>query len=289
MNLYLILLSLAYQCDFSQNIEIGTNNIDMNLNAGETLCLNSTTFPWFLIFPEGISDDFTFTKYETNIPSVDLITIPKFSGTSSNVIVFNQTFSSASFTAKSTSTLSFYSFLWPGVCQQGIYFTNSPKESLNISTISPFINISSHDDRCVLFIDNGNQIFNISMNSSSNNDHLYIYSNLQTIIKTFSKNNEDSMSLSSPGFFPLARFVTSTGQFHSLSLNFQSSSQTPQTLIQSNEEFWKRPVQCQNKDFWYSKDLAITLIVLISFLLLFLILFFLSKYDIIKTVLIYEH
>jgi len=267
---YLLLLYLvrADQCANRIIIKPGVKHFSFDTNEGDEICINTTLYPSFVVFSTFEKDTLLY-KYTSMVQSSnlreDFHTYLRFLPF---YMVIPSPFSSFTVQTPSNTSLSFTTVSLPGMCANGILFTNKISHEMVFSKfISGFYGLKVFDDKCLIFTSQGHHNISVDMISDDFEDQLYIY-------RTFSNFSSISGNSSStiygkkdrPVFLRIVADDLSPPDY--INLTFQSDSPEPPKPGSSSYVFQYDPPICDEIPVWYSEEITVSMIILLSFLVL---------------------
>jgi hypothetical protein len=177
--------------------DVGVWHHNFSTSDGDAICVNYTVYPTFLIFLEHSPDTF-YTEYfsQTNPSNLSKLfsTEVRFLDVYRPILT---PFSASEILTKTGCNLAFTTAVLPGLCADGILFSNLPRDYLHFSrSATGFYRLQSSTDKCVLFSAHGVQSFRVVLNSSLEGQ-VIVYPNFTSPfalfgndVRTFSSEND---------------------------------------------------------------------------------------------------
>ena len=266
--IFLFLNTIKSECDMIINTKIGVKKYEINLKNDGYICFNTTYYPLYISF-NNYEKDVLFYQYNSlyNYKTMNetfhtyLRFLPFY-------ISLNSPFSSASVFLPALTNITFTISTLPGMCNNGIFFTNLLNEELSFSKFKTgFFKLDIYDDKCIIFTSQGHQNLEINMESDDLEDQIFIYrsfNNFTSIsgnnsIKIFSKKEN-------PLFLRIIADDISPPDY--INISFQSDGEPARKP--GNSFFIPQfdPPICDDEITWYTEKLTISLIILMSLLLI---------------------
>ena len=258
------------------NLSLGVHHVTYNLNAGDSLCLNVTQFPFYIIFsdfPEGV------TYYEYSSRSLERHSNQDIQFNSANYSTYRNfalPYGSITFEANSEVSLTFTYAIVPGYCETGVYINTDTTDKVNLSSqLNDFYELRNYDDKCFFYTATTSALqLTVNQVSTDPYNRIFYYTNYSQIEPYSGNISFVVKGDSSEDEVPFLRVLTSSGKPPSsleidMSAIDASPPSDPKTVIHIPRI---RNVECEKETKWYSEELVILLAVICGFLAIVLIL-----------------
>lgn len=262
--MFLLLSHVSCICDLQRTIEMGAYHHSFHLGEAQTLCLNSSSFPLYLLF-HSIPDDVKYHEY-THVSS-EAIDLREYTVEGKNLDymrLIERPFASFALESKTDGVINITTVVMPGICKRGVYGSSSPVQSLSfIKDGDNFFTLNSNFDRCVVFSIPEEQNVEISMKSKDIDNVAYIYDQDITNFQINRGNFEKTKKIGSETNATVFRLTTN--QNDDLPDLFQIKYKSQYNVPKPRSSFiipHYRDVPCKMRQYWYSEDFLIFLIII---------------------------
>lgn len=216
-------------CTYTIQSQIGLQRFDDILINGNEVCINISSFPFYLIF-ERMNCTTVISEYKSINHSMELSLYKETSAKDlqNNYLVIPDPFASVTFSIKSPGRLSFSYGSLPGMCSTGVFFATSSyaQLSLHYKSSKPY-DISFMDDKCFIFTSFGSQKFSLILDTEFCCDKLFVYHNFTTFT-AFSGYKSVIISMNSTNNPILLRYISDDATPSNLiSITMQSEEHHP--------------------------------------------------------------
>ncbi|OHT17634.1 hypothetical protein TRFO_00906 [Tritrichomonas foetus] len=265
INSFFIISLLSLNCKETIQPKLGINNYTFDANENDIICIEPKIYPVYILFSEFPSDTL-LEKYIYN-PNNNTHLLD-FSALLRYLPIYDYSLSPSTRTilkTQSNGSISLTTSVFPGMCSNGIFFSNSEKFDLSFSERSfGFWKINNYDDKCIIF--SASKI-KMEINSNDDEDQFFLYSDFDNFT-SISGNNTLMIDDIERNY--LVRFVADDSNIpNHVSLSFEGCS----TCNNKNDMYLPQFLieKCSNHKKWYGNNIAIVLIILLfAFVLLFL-------------------
>ena len=278
----LTLLLYQYSCNYVKTNHLGAEMFTTELEKGETLCMNISYYPTFVIF-ENFAKDTKFDVIKhypvTESPELRKSTYIRYLN---NYISILEPFAQIIFTAESSDLLSFTVLSIPGMCDDGIFFTTKTKNQIILSTEGTGFNkIAPFSDKCVFKSVPGETNVSISYETDSNWSQVFIYDAFDDF---YSLSNDDSHSFNtaSPLFYRV--LVGEHSNYNKVTVSFDSDDELAGYMPREDYFYFEEIVDyCESEKTWATQEIAI-IVLTVCIILLIIVLLWLGMLCIEKNV-----
>jgi hypothetical protein len=174
-----------------ENLSAGMHleNFRLTLRPRQEICINISAFTYDLAF-EAFPPDLTIYEYRSEDNSSDLTRreVIHIQDLPTPYRVIPSAFASQTLSTTTGGSVSFAYGSLPGLCQTGIFFSNRISEhSFPFSHDSaPPLDIGFNDDKCIVFLSQGEHSVHIHMKTEECCDKLFNYCNGLSTIEAYS-------------------------------------------------------------------------------------------------------
>ena len=272
MGFYFFIATVFSACSITLEAGIGMEYFYQNMTANSEICINITSFDYYLILGE-MNEDMILTEYRSTGSDSQLIlynssTIDKLP----NYHVIPYPFASQTLSIKSPGIVSFSYGSLPGMCSKGIFFCNPQLVQIAFKSSYPKpYDISYLDDKCIVFSARGNQFFSITIDTEFCCDKLLIYQNLTNFI-AISGHKSNKYKFDSSKHPIVLRYISdNTTKSHLIEIIMQTDSESHP--YKESIDFYdplNGKSNCSNESqctFWKAIKWKILLIIIISLIL----------------------
>lgn len=174
---FFIFLFLFENCAHKLFSSIGAQFYSITTNDDDLVCINITTYPFFIIFNE-FNNDVIYQQYSS--PSNDINLDKKSESLLRFLPVFKMFESPYAFIVLKTpigGNISFTMASYPGMCQNGMYLSNRMEDNIafpqsdSLPGAQKFFTLNEYDDKCILY---STPFSDFSSNSSNLRQHIKI-------------------------------------------------------------------------------------------------------------------
>ena len=278
----LTILLYQYSCNYVKTNHLGAEMFNTQLNKGESLCINISYYPTFVIF-ENFAKDTKFDEIKHYpLPSSPETRKSTYIRYLNNYIPIIDSFVQIVFTAESSDILSFTVLSIPGMCDDGIYFTTKTKDEIILSNSGfGFNKISPFSDKCVFKSVPGETNVSISYETDSSWSQVFVYDSFDDF---YSLSNDDSHSFNttSPLFYRI--IVGEHSYYNKVTVIFESDDELAGYMPRDDYFYFEEIVDyCESEKTWVTPEIAI-IVLTICIILLIIVLLWLGKLCIEKNV-----
>lgn len=266
------------ECAYTIETKLGIEDVNIETRPGDNICVNITQYPFFVMILDYDNGD-SFYKYTRNRVTHELVEdyhallryLPLYHS-------FPNPSSSFTIQTPEESQISMILISFPGMCRNGIYFSNYQIDYANFSINLPeesFFSLKPYDDKCLMFGAIGDHHIEISINNFNVENQFFIYSSYtnftalnesQTFLKYDSKESR------------LLRFIVDENDpIHDVNILFKAS----ENLIRNDVfDFYLPPIaldDCEAGYHWVDENIAIVFVSIaagLGFIILLCIAFF---------------
>ena len=153
--IYLFAFSYAF-CNISLRGEVGLKQYRGYFSKGSEICINITSFDYFLIIEE-IKGDTLITEYRSILHTYDLsIYKQTYASTLDSFSHIPIPFASQTITINSDGIISFTYGSLGNFCKTGVFYSNSQQTQINLhNNAEPPYDLSELNDKCLVFTSQG--------------------------------------------------------------------------------------------------------------------------------------
>lgn len=255
-------------CDFSITSGLGAHHYRFDMEENQQVCVNITTYSFYIMFNDHNPDALyyhyiSYSSYGTLFE--DFHTQMRFLPIYQQVRV---PYGSVTIKTPSSGHLSFTILSYPGMCGNGIFFSNYVSESLNFrQNKTDFYGLQVYDDKCFIFSAQGIQNISLSMESSTADNQLYVYRGYDDYT-VFNGNVSEIISNEDNPDIPILIRIAADDQYPPVDfvISMISDSDEPKLL---RSEYYVPPMPmepCNEDPIWFNEKVAITMIIICSIL-----------------------
>jgi hypothetical protein len=253
----------SLSCDYSIFPDLGITHHSFSTSDGAIICMNFSVYPIFLIF-NTYSSDTLYHEYSAQLENEPLkeqfYTEIRFLDVFRAII---SPYSAISIHTPTGCNLIFSTAVLPGMCSEGIFFSNLPTDVIEFSsTQTGFFGLENLTDKCLIFSAHAIQRVNASLIALDEQDQLFLYRNW-TDFSSISGN--DTIQITSPDDTSgvIVRIVTDE-QLPPISVTIamQSDADMPRFFRREVYTLKLDPQECPPSPVWYTKGVATTILVL---------------------------
>ena len=273
MNL-LVLFSLFSHvfpyCNTKIDVSPGAQSYIIETEENNNVCINTTFYPTFILI-DTFSDDTEYIQYNSidngqyNIESNAILRfLPMYQS-------LETPFSCSTIFTPSPTNLTITTVSLPGLCNDGIYFSNKKTDTIKFSRHSTgFENLDVYDDKCLIFTSIGNKNVSLEINSNDNEDQLFVYYTYDNFT-SISGNNSFSFEMDETSLTPLIFRIVADDKSPPewTKVTIETDGDEPRNEMSDFYTPIFVPPTCDDSDLWYNEELAIVLIVLTVLLFIF--------------------
>ncbi|OHT10623.1 hypothetical protein TRFO_04110 [Tritrichomonas foetus] len=293
MNLILFLVFVNSECDINITSALGIHKVDQELEYGKSMCINITYYPFYIAFYD-ISPNVRYNEYYSR--SKDRKNPKDFTAVGSELvssIIFRAIelpYGSITLTAhEPSSRLRFIYFSMPGLCQTGIYFSNTNFEEISLMPLSSsslsllstsgltnFTRLRNFDDKCFVYVPPHQTTVKFSQTSKDPTDQFFIYKNFtdyQAFAGTFSTKE---VTYNENESFLLRILTNGDITPEKVTISVESKESIPSGVSKFFIPRHKEP-ECEIVFHWYSEELIIALLACCGFFLVLSVIIIMFK------------
>jgi hypothetical protein len=186
----------AASCDYTIFPGLGVTHHAISTSDNQKICLNFTIFPTFLVV-NNFERDTLYYEYSAQLETETLQ--EQFYTEIRFLDVFRAILSPFSAPVIRTPTdcnVSFSTAVLPGMCGDGIFFSNLPTDIVEFSSNGTgFFRLENFIDRCIIFSTHARQQIQTSITSLDNFDQLFVYRNWTDFSSICGNDTTNSTSL----------------------------------------------------------------------------------------------
>jgi hypothetical protein len=260
---WVLICAVASSCKTTIQPDVGVWHHNFSTSDGDAICLNYTVYPAFVIFIDHAPDTF-YTEYFSQTNSSNLQTL-----FSSEVRfldgfrVVRAPFSASEIITKTGCDLSFTTAVLPGLCADGVLFSNLPRDYLHFSrSATSFYRLQTSTDKCVLFSAHGVQSFHLVLNSSLT-AQVIVYPNFTSPFALFG--NDERSFASENDLQGVAVRIVTEDDLPTVEIDMMSTSDQPRFPRRQFSQNMDAPL-CRLKPTWATERVAVALIIVTSVL-----------------------
>ena len=256
------------------NITRGVHHITHSINRGDSLCINITQFPFYIIF-DSFPSSLTYYEYASRSPQRYSTRDKVFNSSNYETYrAFEIPYASITFETTRTIDFSFTYALLPGYCQTGTYFSTDNIDSVSMTPKSSgFYKIGNYEDKCFIYpIYTSALHLSVKQMSYDSMDRIFLYHNYSDCTP-YAGNISLTYDGPSEEIVPFIRILTNRGKPPSnINIEMSASASKPDVPQVATHIPRGRDIDCEEELKWYSEELVILLAVCCGFLGIILIL-----------------
>ena len=266
MNLFVLFSlfsSILCYCNFNIDVSPGAETIEIETEENNNICINTTFYPTYLLI-DSFADDTEYIQYnsiESKQYQIESNAILRFLPMYQNL---EKPFSSSTIFTPSPTNVTISIISLPGLCNDGVYFSNKRIDSVKFSKYSTgFESLEVYDDKCLIFTSSGNKNATIEISSNDNEDQLFVYYSYDNYT-SISGNNSFSFEMdennSNPLIFRIIADDKSPPEWTRITI--ETDGDEPRNEMSDYYTPVFVPPTCDDSNLWYNEQVAIVLIVI---------------------------
>ena len=255
------------KCNKEINAGLGARHYEFEMEEDEYICINTSFYPTYIIV-DTFEDDTEYTYYSS---MTDTEKSEKFTALLRFLPIYqrlNEPFGAAAIHTPSAAHISITIAALPGMCNNGIYFSNKRKDTIRLSKFSTgFENLQVYDDKCMIFTALGVTNVTFDMISDDYEDQLYAYYTY-TNFSSISGNSSASLQFdeNNPLIIRIVADDVSPPDWALISI--ESDGEEPR--FEQCDFYVPKltPPTCKDDNLWYGERLAWMLVIVLGVLVI---------------------
>lgn len=179
--LFLFTVKCFEECRRTIEVDIGINHYSYSMEENDIICINSSNYPYFVVFKNYSQDVSFWTSFmitnESYTPQKkeSLVRFAQF------FLNFTDPFHKVYLHAKAESYIEFSTVFLPGYCTDGIFFATESKVAIRFEgSGSKFFNFEFGSDKCIVYLAKETQNITATFETPNFDNSILFYHNYTT-------------------------------------------------------------------------------------------------------------